>query len=456
MDDTSKDAGSVAGQHPIALGSYPVALNPRGESRNVIAAPFARAVACWATRRWFFEFDSSVVLPQIAPELRRLEARVQANPEALASIFGHADPSGSDDYNKPLSGRRARAFFALLTRNVEIWESLYGSPTSGDSWGLKSTQSMLAFLVDETGVPYYRGTPDNRYGTLTDQAVRAFQRDNGLTVDGNPGPQTRKALYRAYMDAICVDPGHPFVMTPEQFVGDPAENATGDGKGAYQGCGEFNPILVFSEEEDARLKRPENKAERDQLNACNRRLMVLFFGKDTFYYRTPTEVAQAWPCPKWNEGAAACQQHFWVDGDQRRAPGPVERRYEVDHDTMACEWYDQHVRLSPCEGTTPPQYEAQNLVLEWPEQMTPHLPAGLRLELTAGTVTLSIPWEEGEVSGDLRRFVFENVPEGQASTLFARTDQNELRLWQDQFANKPDDPPTWEHWLEEWLVEAPE
>ena len=41
---------------------------------------------------------------------------------------------------------------------------------------------------------YYKGAVDGLYGPRTGQAVRDFQRKNGLAADGIIGPQTRKAL----------------------------------------------------------------------------------------------------------------------------------------------------------------------------------------------------------------------------------------------------------------------
>ena len=41
---------------------------------------------------------------------------------------------------------------------------------------------------------YPCGDPDGNCGPLTEAAVRRFQEDNGLTVDGIPGPQTQGKL----------------------------------------------------------------------------------------------------------------------------------------------------------------------------------------------------------------------------------------------------------------------
>ncbi|MCL1964998.1 MAG: peptidoglycan-binding protein [Firmicutes bacterium] len=44
---------------------------------------------------------------------------------------------------------------------------------------------------------YYDGEPDGKYGSSTTAAVRGFQRQNSLKVDGTAGSQTLLALYRA-------------------------------------------------------------------------------------------------------------------------------------------------------------------------------------------------------------------------------------------------------------------
>ena len=41
---------------------------------------------------------------------------------------------------------------------------------------------------------YYSGEVDGVYGSGTERAVREFQKDNGLTVDGRAGPATLRAL----------------------------------------------------------------------------------------------------------------------------------------------------------------------------------------------------------------------------------------------------------------------
>ena len=56
---------------------------------------------------------------------------------------------------------------------------------------VKQIQNLLQYLG------YYNGIPDGDFGPLSRQAVTDFQRAFGLTADGDPGPETQKALTHA-------------------------------------------------------------------------------------------------------------------------------------------------------------------------------------------------------------------------------------------------------------------
>ena len=67
------------------------------------------------------------------------------------------------------------------------------------------------------------------------------------------------------MDFCCVDTsGNAFRVDPDN--GFLARNKSKDGMGDVQGCGEFNPVLLFSRSEKARLDREENQPERNKKN----------------------------------------------------------------------------------------------------------------------------------------------------------------------------------------------
>ncbi|MCO5165667.1 MAG: OmpA family protein [Planctomycetes bacterium] len=296
-----------------------------GAERATIRAailPFA----CWRVDDVRFEHDSSIVRPDVAPSLAALAALLEQNRvgdrRPTLAVFGHADSTGSDAYNKTLSGRRAQAIYALLARRVDLWEALYTRPHGGDDWAA------------DRAVPLYLGLLG--YGADVGER-RRFQADRGLAVDGIIGPRSRAALFGAAMDAMC-----PVVIPPEGFLG---RGLDPQGKADYQGCGELNLALVLSQAEEAALaSKPKERAAQ---HAPNRRVMV-------FLFRPGTHVDPArWPCPRAGEGGAACAKRRWSDGEARRAPGPARRRFAETQDTFACRFYHRLADRSPCEGVLP-------------------------------------------------------------------------------------------------------
>jgi hypothetical protein len=139
-----------------------------------------------------------VARPDAEPELTLLASMFDSVGGPALSVFGHADPVGDDEYNKALSGRRARAIYALFTRDTAIWSELAGA----EAW----PPAAFAMMQDRTALP--AGTP-------------------------------RDALFRAYMDAIChrAD-GTPFAVDRTGFLG---RGADPGGKADVQGCRPRNP-----------------------------------------------------------------------------------------------------------------------------------------------------------------------------------------------------------------------
>jgi hypothetical protein len=354
-DDPLYEKPSVSGNHHLPTIQRMLYVSPSADGEQFQRIRLGlRVQACWRLNNALFAFDSSLLQPQSAPELRQLMQLLEQNPDCPASVFGHADPVGEDSYNKLLSGRRAKALYSLLIRDVAAWERLYKEPTAGDQWGVRALQMMLGTVQPRTTdsnldylsgmknepVGYYRGPWDGVVRGEYQQAARAFQQEEGLVADGIVGPKTRNALFLRYMDSICLSPSESFVMKPEQFLG---EGKDPEGKGALQGCGEFNPVFLFSQADRQRYTY-QDQQERNQRNAVNRRVMVFLFQPNVKI--SPND----WPCPRWNEGMGGCKGNFWPDGEQWRENGPEERWYRKDRHTMACRWYDRHARLSPCEG----------------------------------------------------------------------------------------------------------
>ena len=347
---SASDGGLVASHTPVT--TLPALVGPAtADEFNTLRAAIV-PVACFRLDDVRFAFNSSFVLPEAAQELNSLAALMAqhtntglppARQHPPLSVFGHTDAAGSDEYNKTLSGRRAEAIYGLLTRKTAIWERLFTQPFHGDDWGNKSIQIMLNALLFDPG------RQDGTMDASSQDALKAFQQANGLAPDGHVGGQTRQKLFRAYMDALCrcnVEQagGEPFVVAPGQFLG---EGADARGKGDYQGCGEFNPVLIFSQADTTRFAADKDKSERNAANAPNRRVLI-------FLFRPGTQIEPTkWPCPRAEEGPGGCRKRFWSDAARRRAPGLDARQYEETQDTFACRFYHRLADTSPCEQIVP-------------------------------------------------------------------------------------------------------
>jgi len=330
---TNQVPGGLSADHP-AEEQFPIFASPvvsGFKNKNTIRMELI-PVGCWKLDDVRFDFGDTFVLPETKSEFADLQALLKKHPKAPLSVFGHADPVSKDEFNKPLSGRRAEAIYAVLIRDADRWEKLYGHG-SGEGWGTRSIQHML------TAVGHDPGPVDGVSGPKTRAGVESFQMATpGLDVDGVAGPMTREKLFLAYMDYLC-----PFRLEKTDFLNQGKDSG---GKGDYQGCGELNPAMVFSQSEDAAFNQAQNKAERDSENAINRRVLILLF-------RPGTPPSDKWPCPRASEGDAGCKARMWSDGDKRRSPQGARRKFSDTQDTFACRFYHRLTISSPCEGILP-------------------------------------------------------------------------------------------------------
>ncbi len=306
-----KKAGGVSFAHE-APETLPILAAPstKGE-KNTIRMELI-PVACWRVNDVRFEFGSSFLLPDVQDEFTVLAELCKSHAGAPLSIFGHADPVGDESFNKTLSGRRAEAVYGVLTRDVDRWEKLYSSgPATGDNWG----QPAISVMEKATGKPA------------------------GTTTDG------RKALIAAYMDFLCRDSaGAPFTVPKAGFLG---KGTDAGGKADFQGCSEFNPVLIFSSAEQTEFNKPQNQAARNEENAKNRRVVVYLFRPDTVINN------EKWPCPRAAEGLSGCQKRMWSDAAKRRSNQAARREFPDTKDTFGCRFYHRLAVSSPCEGPVP-------------------------------------------------------------------------------------------------------
>ena len=245
-----------------------------------------------------FRFDKAFVEPCMRGVLRRVMDYAQAHPAEKMLVVGHTDKTGSDTYNQSLSERRARAVYAYLISGRDgaaaraEWGEIRkrasgGLPSLNDSWGVYQYQSILQDLG------YYRGNLTETETPDTNAAVRAFQQDKGLGVDGIVGDQTWTALIDAYLaqdqDVMTLDESR---LLPN------AKDGCDGGRLKWLGCGEEDPVRNT---EDA--WRP------------NRRVEILFVQAErlpcdvpkpvTFDKPTPGAVNSAW-CLGPDSGRRAC------------------------------------------------------------------------------------------------------------------------------------------------------
>ncbi len=294
------DDGGVIGEHDAPATQTFFASPTKSDKNNAIALDLL-PMACLNLGDVLFEFDSSIVLAAAGAILSRLPGLRRSKPNAkgdlpLVSIFGHADPSGDDDYNKALAGRRAKAVFGLLTHNTGIWNELYATPFGGDDWSKKLALGSMAETL-------------------------------GLSKNA-----TRTQIFAAHMNALC-----PEALAPGDFLGRGADSG---GKADFQGCGEFNPLLLLSAQDLKTL----TKAERDALYLVNRRVVV-------FLFRPEIKLAVGdWPCPRASEGSAGCRKRFFLNAKDRLTPGADRKRHRLPTDeTFGCRFYDRMAGRSPCE-----------------------------------------------------------------------------------------------------------
>jgi hypothetical protein len=172
---------------------------------------------------------------------------------------------------------------------------------------------------------------------ISPPAPGTTSREQAIQLEHDAGK--RKDLFGRYMEHLC---GPELKLEKRDFL------ALGDdaaGKGDFQGCSEFNPVLIFSQEDQTKFEQEEDKTRRNKKNAPNRRVVVLIFRKGSRV--DPLN----WPCPRIGDGVAGCKNRFFADGEtRRRARLPDKpRKFQETKDTFACRFYHRLVEKSPCE-----------------------------------------------------------------------------------------------------------
>lgn len=111
-------------------------------------------------------------------------------------MVGHAE-SDETHAGMDIARHRAQMLLAFLRGDPIPWLACFGPAQYQVSrWGTREIQLMLGAV----GKGYFHGSASGITDAATTDAVKAFQGEHGLKVDGLPGPRTREALVRAYLD----------------------------------------------------------------------------------------------------------------------------------------------------------------------------------------------------------------------------------------------------------------
>ena len=108
-----------------------------------------------------------------AKDIKNLKSRVSALEEKQDAMQTSAKPSTTN---------------VTYVSEVDVEEISF----TGDAESM--TKKDVQAALKKAG--YYDGPVDGKLGTKSRKAIRDFQSDNGLKVDGIVGPQTKKALLR--------------------------------------------------------------------------------------------------------------------------------------------------------------------------------------------------------------------------------------------------------------------
>jgi outer membrane protein OmpA-like peptidoglycan-associated protein len=236
-----------------------------------------------------FWFDRAFIEPCMRHVLRQVAEYASTHTDEKLLIAGHTDKVGPDAYNLSLGERRARSVYAYLTFGRDStaraaalaeWNALRVQRPTGelpsikDSWGAREYQ----YILQDIG--FYSGSITEVHDGPTDSAVRAFQTEKGLAVDGIVGNDTWAALIDTYLSQ------EPLSISESQFLPNANDNCDG-GILKWLGCGEQDPI---KNTEDA--WRPNRRTELMFVNAA--RLPCPVPQPDTFNLPSPGAVGTTW------------------------------------------------------------------------------------------------------------------------------------------------------------------
>ena len=123
----------------------------------------------------------------LTDELVRLDQSLQETRSAI-----QAEENRRNDLESQLG--RSKSRLGSLYEEESVIKGIYRTPS-----GFELPSISIQKALKNAG--YYQGNLDGKIGSQTREAVRAFQRDNGLETDGVVGRQTWGKL-KTYLDVV--------------------------------------------------------------------------------------------------------------------------------------------------------------------------------------------------------------------------------------------------------------
>ncbi|MBN1604652.1 MAG: OmpA family protein [Chitinispirillaceae bacterium] len=317
-------------------------------------------------------------------------------PDDKLLIAGHTDTSGENAYNAELSMLRAESVLACLEGNKDNWIELCLKKSKVEDY-----QFILKWFTTQIDWHCDPGKIDNIKGNKTTDALKSFQSqynslfNASITVDGVIGKQTWGAIFDIYTSELRKQ----LSVSEEQLAEYRSLIVFVDSSKKTAGCGESHPI--------------EEKDKDNFRSNTNRRVELLFFNTG-------------------EEPSLSCNNNGGCDNPQ------------------VCEIYKKNC-YDPVYIDIDGKGSFSDLIIQWPENLSENMPQDLTLTAKAGDVSVSVDWTQGTVVDTMRQFIFNRLPFKKECTLTGKSSEKELILWNSQFIHDKDNPPTFEHFIEEFL-----
>ncbi|MGI6214279.1 MAG: peptidoglycan-binding domain-containing protein [Christensenellales bacterium] len=119
----------------------------------------------------------------------KASGRFDAATEQAVYAFQQRNVSYSDGIAGPLT---LKALYSSNARRTSTSRGVVGVSLKK---GVKNSQAVKNMQTRLRDLRYYSGSSDGDFGSATEEAVKAFQRQNGLNVDGVAGADTLNKLY---------------------------------------------------------------------------------------------------------------------------------------------------------------------------------------------------------------------------------------------------------------------